>query len=81
MEPKNTKNLTPWRITIGVLAIGWIVYMWIKKDILSIYATMPSEQILPLIVTNVAVTVIKVISIAAVTLLVRWLAKKFKNPT
>ena len=69
----------PWRILVGVLAIGWIVYMWVKKDIVSLYATMSPEQILPLVVTNVAVTLLKVIGIAAVILLVKWLAGKLKK--
>ena len=68
----------PWRILVGVLAIGWIVSMWVKKDIAAIYATMPPEQILPLVATNVAVTLLKVIGIAAVILLVKWLAGKLK---
>ena len=69
----------PWRILVGVLAIGWIVYMWVKKDIVSLYATMSPEQILPLVVTNVAVTLLKVIGIAAVILLAKWLAGKLKK--
>ena len=69
----------PWRILVGVLGIGWIVYMWVKKDIVSLYATMSPEQILPLVVTNVAVTLLKVIGIAAVILLVKWLAGKLKK--
>ena len=69
----------PWRILVGVLAIGWIVYMWVKKDIAFLYAAMPPEQILPLVVTNVAVTLLKVIGIAAVILLVKWLAGKLKK--
>ena len=69
----------PWRILVGVLAIGWIVYMWVKKDIAFLYAVMPPEQILPLVVTNVAVTLLKVIGIAAVILLVKWLAGKLKK--
>ena len=69
----------PWRILVGVLAISWIIYMWVKKDIAAIYASMPPEQILPLVVTNVAVTLLKVIGIAAVILLVKWLAGKLKK--
>ena len=69
----------PWRILVGVLAIGWILYMWVKKDIAGIYAAMPPEQILPLVLTNVAVTLLKVMGIAAVILLVKWLAGKRKK--
>ena len=69
----------PWRILVGVLAIGWIVYMWVKKDIAAIYTTMPPEQILPAVVTTIAVTLLKVISIATVILLAKWLAGKLKK--
>ena len=69
----------PWRILVGVLSIGWIVFMWVKKDIASLYATMPPEQILPVVVTTVAVTLLKVIGIAAVILLVKWLAANLKK--
>ena len=69
----------PWRIIIGILSAAWIIYMWVKKDIAAIYAAMPPEQILPLVVTNVAVTLLKVIGIAAVILLVKWLAAKLKK--
>lgn len=53
--------------------------MWVKKDIVSIYETMPDEQILPLVVTTVAVSLLKVIAIAAVILLVKWIVGKIKN--
>ena len=28
----------PWQIVAGILAIAWIVFLWIKKDILSVFA-------------------------------------------
>ena len=69
----------PWRIVIGILSVAWIVYMWVKKDIAAIYAAMPPEQILPAVVTTIAVTILKVIVIAAVVLLTKWLASKLKK--
>ena len=69
----------PWRIIIGILSAAWIIYMWVKKDIAAIYTAMPPEQILPAVVTTIAVTLLKVISIATVILLAKRLAGKLKK--
>lgn len=37
------KHREPWRIIVGILSIVYIIFMWIKKDIVSVYATMPQE--------------------------------------
>lgn len=66
----------PWRYIVGFLSAACIVYMWSTKDIAGQYAGMPKEQLVPLIVTNVAVTLVKVMGIAAVVWLVRWLVAK-----
>ena len=50
-----------------------------EKDIVSIYSAMPAEQILPMIVTSVAVTMIKVVGMATVILLVRWVVGKIRS--
>lgn len=52
--------------------------MWIKKDIAAIYSTMPKEQVLPLIFTSVAVTLIKVVALAVVIFIIKWIIAKFK---
>jgi hypothetical protein len=65
------KKKEPWRIVLAILSMVFILFMWIKKDIVSIYTTMPKEQILPLILTTVAVTLLKVAGITAVLLLVK----------
>lgn len=49
-----------------------IAYNWIRKDIWSVYGDMPAEQMLPLAVTTVGVTLVKIIAIA----LGVWLFKK-----
>lgn len=69
----------PWRIAVGILAIAFIVYMWVEKDIITIYTTMPREQVTPLIVTTIAVSLIKVAAIAGGILLIKWIISKFKN--
>ena len=62
-----------------VLAVVYIVYMWVEKDILEIYSTMPAEEALPLAVTTVAVSLLKVAMIAGGILVARWLLGKWKK--
>ena len=62
-----------------MVSVTFIVFMWVKKDIAEIYATMPSEQIAPLIVTTVAVSLLKVATIAGAILLIKWIVGKIKN--
>ena len=54
----------PWSIAVGILAIAYIVYMWVEKEIITIYTTMPNEQVVPLIVTTIVVSLVKVAAIA-----------------
>ena len=79
MENKDNKKKEPWRIIVGILAIAFIVYMWVEKDIMTIYTTMPKEQIAPLIATTILVSLIKVAAIAGGILLFKWIISKFKN--
>ena len=73
------KKKEPWRILVGLISIAYIIFLWVKKDIVDIYATMPKEEVLPLVVTTVAVTVFKVVIFAAVILLVKWFIGKIKK--
>ncbi len=76
-EKKNKKE--PFRIVVFVASLAFILFMWVKKDIASIYATMPKEQILPLVVTTIAVSLLKVSVIAGVLLLIRWIVGKTRK--
>ena len=81
------KNKSEWKmgtakkiaLIIGIIAIAYIVYMWVEKDIMTIYTTMPKEQVVPLIATTIAVSLIKVAAIAGGILLIKWIISKFKN--
>ena len=68
-----------WRIVVGVIAIGYIIFTWVQKDVLQQYGSMPAEQALPMIVTTVAVSLLKVALLAGVIFLVKWLIGKFKK--
>ncbi len=78
-KPKLSLSIKPWRIIVFVIAVAFIILMWIKKDITEIYATMPSEQIAPVIVITVAVSLLKVAVIAGPILLIKWIVGKIKN--
>ena len=79
MSKKDKKRTEPWRIVAGIIAIIYIVFMWVKKDIVSIYSTMPKEKVVPLIVTTIGVSLIKVIAIVGAVALIKWIIAKLKN--
>ena len=65
-----------WRIAAFIIAIVYIAYMWIRKDVASTFLAMPKEEALPLVATTIAVTLLKVVVLAGIILLVKWAAKK-----
>mgnify|MGYP003305683709 CR=1 FL=1 len=79
MSNENKKQKEPWRIIVFIFSVLFIIFMWVKKDIVSIYSTMPSEAVLPLIATTVAVSLLKVAVIAGAILLIKWIVGKIKN--
>ncbi len=72
---KNNKK-QPWRIIVFICSLLYIVFTWVKKDLVTIYTTMPAEQIIPLIATTIAVSLIKVAVIAGGIWLINWIFKK-----
>ena len=76
MSNDNKKKIDSWRIIVFIIAIAFIIFMWVKKDIAEIYATMPTEQIAPLIITTIAVSLLKVAVIAGAILLIKWIIYK-----
>lgn len=79
MKNDNRKKTEPWRMIAFVIAVLWILFMWLKKDIMTIYTIMPKEQIAPLIATTVAVSLMKVAAIAGGLLLIKWIVSKFQK--
>ena len=69
---------SPWRIVVFLFSLTYIVFLWTKKDIAAMVAAMPKEDVLPLIVTTVGVSLLKVAAIAGFVLLVKWLIQKRK---
>ena len=73
------KKREPWRVIAGILSIGAIVYMGTEKDIAATYAALPKEQLLPVILTSLAVTLLKVATMAGGILLVKWIIGKIRK--
>lgn len=69
----------PWRIIVAIISIAFIIYMWIEKDIVAIYSSMPAEQALPLAVTTVAVSLFKVALMTVGILVIKWIVGEFKK--
>ncbi len=73
------KKTELWRVIAFMVSILFIVFLWVKKDIVEIYTTMPQEQIVPLIFTTIAVCVLKVGLISCAVLLIKWIIKKIRK--
>ena len=73
------KKREPWRIVTFIIAAAYIVYMWVEKGILALYSTMTPEEALPLAVTTVAVSLLKVALLAGWILFLKWIAGKLKK--
>ena len=73
------KKVELWRLVVGIISIAYIIFMWVKKDIVADLSAIPAEALLPLILTNVGVSLLKILAIAAVVFLIKWIITKFKN--
>lgn len=73
------RKIEPWRILIGVIAVAYIIFMWARKDIFTIYSTMPKEQAILLVITTLAVSLVKVAALTGAILLIRWIIGKIKT--
>ena len=69
----------PWRWVVFGLSAAYIAYMWLGKGVADAWASMPADQILPMAVTSIAVTAVKVIAIAGGILLMKWILSKLKK--
>ena len=73
------KKSEGWRIAVALLSVTYIVYMWVKKDIAGIWGSLAKEELLPVVLTSTAVSLLKIAAIAAVFFLTRWLIRKFSK--
>ena len=69
----------PRRIAVAVLSVIVIAIMWAKKDILGLWSGISSEDLLPLLVTNGAVMLLKIAVLAGGVYLIKTLLKRVKK--
>ena len=69
----------PVRMVLFGLGVVWIAAMWAKKDIAAAYSTLPPEQLLPVLVTTIGVTLLKIGAMAGGILLLRWIIGKIRQ--
>ena len=69
----------PWRYVVSGLSFAYIIFLWVRKDIGGIWASMPAERLLPMAVISIAVTVLKVALIAGGAFLLKWILRKLKK--
>ena len=79
VRDENKKKREPWRIVAFIVAVLFIIFMWVKKDVAAIYTTTPAEQVVPMLVTTIAVTLIKVAAITGGLLLIKWIVGKIRK--
>lgn len=77
MNQKNKKE--PWRLIVGIIAIAYIVYTWVEKDIFSSLTAVSGDQALPMAATSMAVTFVKVAVMAAIIFVIKWFTGKGKS--
>ena len=72
------KKDIPKPVRLVMFAVGniWIAAMWAKKDIAATLAAVPAEAAIPVIVTSMVITILKVALYAAVIWLIKWLVGK-----
>ena len=73
------KKKEPWRLLVGIIAIAYIVYTWVEKDIFTSLTAVSGEQALPIAATSMAVTFAKVTIMAAIIFVIKWLTGKGKG--
>ncbi len=69
----------PRRIAVAVLSVIVIAIMWAKKDILGLWSGISSEDIIPLLLTNGAVMLLKIAVLAGGVYLIKTLFKRVKK--
>ena len=67
------------RLLAGFAAIVFIAYMWVEKEVVSVYTSMPIEEAIPVIVTTIVVSMFKVVGLAAVIYILKWIIRKIRS--
>lgn len=81
IDNKNKKKIEIWRIILFIASILFIVFMLVRKDIVTIYTTMPATQVIPMIATTITVSLLKAAAFAGSVILIKWFIGKLAKHT
>ena len=76
MSKGSGKDNKTWKIIAAVISGAYIIYLWSTKDL---PAGLSTGDMLPVLVTSIAVSIGKLALVAAAILGIKWLRDKFKN--
>lgn len=76
MAKGSGKDHKVWKIIAGVISGLYIIYLWSTKDL---PAGLSAGDMLPMLLTNIAVSVLKLALVAAAAIGIKWLWSKLKN--
>ena len=79
MEENKKRKIEWWRITLFVISVLVIVTLWARKDIASVINMANGQDVGPLILTTVLVTLTKAALVAGLLILIKYLVVKFRN--
>ena len=72
-------KIEPYRLIVGGISILFIIVMWVIKDVGNIYVTLPKEELIPVVITSICVTLLKVAFIAIGVIVLRKIFDRFKQ--
>ena len=66
----------PWKIVVFSLSVVFIICLWVKNGLVSVYAGLSLSDAMPLLATGFAVTAVKVAILAGMILIIKWIMGK-----
>ncbi len=79
MENNDKKKKEPWRVSVKMISIAFIIYVWVKKDIVSTLTTIPKEQFVSMVVPHLVVYLIAIVVISGGVFMIKRIVGKMKK--
>lgn len=69
----------PRRIALAIFSVIVIIIMWTEKDVLGLWSGLTIEDAVPMVITNLAVTALKIALLAGGIYLIKTVFAKIKK--
>lgn len=73
------KKIETWRIVVFTISVLFIVFLWTRKGFLDVYVNAPKDDVLPLLVSSITVSLLKFALIVIIVLIIKWIMKIITN--